>query len=232
VTSAKAAPGKIDTSQDLAGIGLGSDAAMTTGSDVKSVARPLGPEAMMMGAPQVSRDDEQVNVRELIRQAQVALKNGGGEIKMALKPEGLGQVKLKVSVNDGQVSVEMLTENDAAKRMLEKGLSDLKSSLAAQELKVESLKVDVGQEIKKHMDGSADEQSRQSRQGIGELMSQMRDERQSFQQGMMENPGFRRYNSRGPSGDVGPESAGAAARAAAARNAYRPRASGRLDLVA
>jgi flagellar hook-length control protein FliK len=154
----------------------------------------VGPEAMMMVRPQATEQDEQANLRELMRQAQVVLRKGGGEMQMELRPEGMGQVKLKVSVDDGQVNVSMLTESDAAKRLLEKGLNELKANLAAHQLKVDTLRVEVGSEIQKQMDQNQEFSREQARQFAGDFMGQFREERQAFRQGMMESSGLRSYS--------------------------------------
>lgn len=195
-----------------------------TGADVAA-----GPSAMMMGPAAPTPEDEQANVRELIRQAQIALKNGGGEVKMELRPEGMGQVRLKVSLEDGQVNIQMMTESDAAKRLLEKGLNELRAELTAQNLKVDTMKVDVGQELQNYLDQRNDEQAReQARQSMIDLMNQFREERQAFRQSFMENPGWRQYR-QGRGISMNPEPVEAAG-ASGVRS--RPYSSGRLDLVA
>lgn len=203
-----------------------------------TAAKAAGPAGMIIERPTPTAQDEQANVKELIRQAQLAIKKGGGEIKMDLKPEGIGQLHLKVSVENGQVNVQMLTENDASKRLLEKGLQELKSNLAAHELKVDTMKVDVGQELKKHMDNSGDQAREQTRQFAADVMSQFREERQAFRDGFMQNQGWRQFgrnygqpeSGRGSSGSAETTAAASSASARArARNAY---SSGRLDLVA
>lgn len=183
-----------------------------------------GPASMMMGR-QPTAADEQQNVREMIKQAQVMLKRGGGEMKIEMTPEGMGQVQLKVAVENGQVNVQMLTESESAKRLLEKGLGDLKTSLAAQQLKVENVRVDVGQEIQKHMDQQAGQE--QARNFAREFMQQQRDERQEMRQGAFAMRGIGSYGGqrRAP---LEPETvSGASARTASARGAGRS-----LNLVA
>ena len=164
-------------------------------------------EAAALAQP-MTKDEETENVKELLKQAQVVLKKGGGNIEMLMKPEGIGSVKLKVSMDNGQLNVQMITENETAKKMLEKGLGELKSSLAEHQLKVDNIKVDVGSEIKKHMDQNADSghsQSReQARQFASDFMGQFRDERQGFRQGLMENPGMRRSYGGGSKPDMTP----------------------------
>lgn len=155
-----------------------------------------GPSAMMLGRPQATSQEEQENVRELMRQAQVMLKRGGGEMSMELKPEGMGQVKLKVSVVDGNVNVQMLTESESAKSLLEKGLGELKANLASHQLKVDTLRVDVGQDIQKQMDqnsGQQNQQREQARQFAQDFMGSFRDDRQQFRDGLVGTPGLRGY---------------------------------------
>lgn len=195
-----------------------------------------GPAGMMIERPTPTQQDEQANVKELIRQAQLAIKKGGGEIKMDLKPEGIGRLHLKVSVENGQVNVQMLTENDASKRLLEKGLHELKSNLAAQELKVDNMKVDVGQELKKHMDNAGEHAREQARQFAADVMSQFRDERQGFRQGFMENQGWRQYPRSFGQPEMGRGGSASAEATQVARDGANARArrasAGRLDLVA
>ncbi|MES2962724.1 MAG: flagellar hook-length control protein FliK [Bdellovibrionota bacterium] len=182
-----------------------------------------GTGEMMMGR-QPTAADEQQNIREMVKHAQVMLKRGGGEMKISMTPEGMGQVHLKVAVENGQVNIQMLTETESSKRLLEKGLGDLKSSMAAQQLKVENVRVDVGQEIQKHMDQQAGQE--QSRNFAREFMQQQRDDRQGMREGAFAMRGLGSYggNKRAP---LEPEAVqGASARAAA-------RSSGRgLNLVA
>ena len=183
------------------------------------------PTAAILDRP-VTQDEEAANVKALLDQAKIAIKKGGGDIEMALKPEGVGRVKLKVSVEDGNVSVQMMTENDTAKKMLEKGLGELKSSLAEHQLKVESLKVDVGSEIKKQMDQNQDSAREQARQFASDFMGRFNDERRGFRQGLMERPSIRR--SYGP-GAGRPEMAPAPVVSSRASGGS---GSKRLDLVA
>lgn len=166
---------------------------VSSASQPSTAAAGLGPSAMMMNRQPTSQDEAE-NVRELIKQAQIILKRGGGEMKLEMKPEGMGQVHLRVSVENGQVNVQMMTENDAAKKALEKGLGELKSTLAAQQLKVESLRVDVGNDIQKQLDQNNQDQAReQARHFAQDFMEQFRDERQGFRQGILENNGWRSY---------------------------------------
>src|SRR5262249_40953314 len=74
--------------------------------------------------------------------AQFLAKKGGGEMKVSLNPEGLGEVNLRVRMQNGQVNVEMVASNDEAKKSLERGLADLKQALATHKINLESVRID------------------------------------------------------------------------------------------
>lgn len=135
------------------------------------------------------------NAQELVRNAQILMKSGGGEMKMQLKPEGIGEVTLKVSVKDGQVAIQMLTENDSAKKMLESNLDDLKTSLAQHKLHVDALKIEVGGDLAKQRFEQAqqDTNREQGRQMAQDFMGQFRDDRQGFRGSFFDQSGFKNY---------------------------------------
>ena len=191
----------------------------------KAAAVVAGPAGMITNRPATAAE-EQENVRELIKEAQVMVKRGGGEMKLEMRPEGMGQVHLRVAVDNGQVSVQMLTESESAKRLIEKGLGELKTSLAAHELKVEHMRVDVGSDIQKQMDqqGTQDQQRQNARAFAQDFMQNFRDENQGFRQGLLENPGWKQYGRKQGSNEIAPEPV-AKARA-------RTKDDKRLDLVA
>lgn len=188
----------------------------------------LGPADMMMGK-QPTAKDEQENVKELIKQAQIMVKRGGGEMKMEMKPEGMGSIHLRVNVENGQVNVQMLTESESAKHLLEKGLHELKSNLAQHELKVQSMTVDVGNDVKNQMDQQAtqDQARQRAQQFAQDFMGSFRDEQQGFRQGFLENRGWKSYarGAKGPD-SIQPEQVERAA------SASRRDTSKRLNLVA
>lgn len=160
--------------------------------------------ATILDRPMTS-EEEAANVKQILNQARLAVKNGGGEIEMAMNPEGVGRVRLKVSMDDGQVDIRMVAENESTKKMLEKGLGELKSSLAEHQIKVENLKVDVGSEIKKHMDQNQDHASRQqSWQAAQDFLGRFRDERNGFRRNFMENQGLRRTYGGGSRPEMAP----------------------------
>ncbi len=194
---------KTDVAMDDAAV-LPSNVSSLTSAQAKTAI--LNPAEMMMNR-QATSADEQDNVRELIKQAQIMVKRGGGEMKMEMKPEGMGQIQLRVNVENGNVSVQMLTESESAKHLLEKGLSELKTNLAAHELKVQSLTVDVGSDVKSQMDqqGTQDQARQKAQAFASDFMGSFRDERQGFRQGMMDNRGWRTYGRGNGREEISPE---------------------------
>lgn len=130
------------------------------------------------------------NVQDLVDQAQVMIRKGGGTMKVQLNPEGLGQVQLKVDVQNGGVNIQMVTDHSEAKRILEKGLDELRTNLAMQKMNLESLKVDVSNESMSR-DMRQNEQD-MAREYARDFMGKMRDENQSSRQDSMPAP-FQRY---------------------------------------
>lgn len=135
------------------------------------------------------------NVQDVVRNAQLLVQKGGGEMKMQLRPEGLGEVHLKVAVKDGQVAIQMMTDTDSAKRALEKGLDDLKTNLASHRLQVDALKVDVNTDLAKQRfeQGNQDLARDQARQMAQDFMGQFRQDREGFRQGFSEGFGMGSY---------------------------------------
>lgn len=81
-------------------------------------------------------------VKEIMNQAQYLVTKGGGEMMVKLdSSHGLGDVQLKVLMSNGVVNVEMNTNDKSVKKLIEESLSDLKSSLASQQLSLEHVKI-------------------------------------------------------------------------------------------
>lgn len=108
----------------------------------------LRPEAVVpmaaatQGAP-LSPSENEAAVKQIMNQAQYLIKKGGGEMKVQMTPEGLGTIHLKVMLQDGKVNMQMSADTQEAKKTIESSLAELKTSLAAQKLSMENVKVDV-----------------------------------------------------------------------------------------
>lgn len=145
-----------------------------------------------LNSKQPTPGQESSNVKELINQAQFMIKKGGGEMKVRLTPEGLGEVAMRVNVRDGQVSVEMITESNEAKSLIEKGLGDLKATLASHKLNVDHIKVDLAQNTAKDFQQQHENAGRHQAQ---QFMEEFRQDNQQWRQSFYDVPGAKAYKS-------------------------------------
>lgn len=131
------------SSGDMKSLGaLGSSAPVPLKlEDVAAALKAQAPGA----APSIiaNTQDHEGNIRQIMNQAQYLIKKGGGEVKVEMSPEGLGNLHLKVLVQDGKVNVQMAAESNEARKAIESSLPELRSSLAAHKLSMDHVKVDV-----------------------------------------------------------------------------------------
>ncbi len=81
------------------------------------------------------------NVQEVMKQAQFLATKGGGEMTVKMSPDGMGEIQLKVLMQDGRLNIEMQTQDKSVKKLIEDSLSELKSGLAAQQLNVDHVRI-------------------------------------------------------------------------------------------
>ena len=85
---------------------------------------------------------EQDNVLDqVVKKVEIDLKSGQTEMRMQLKPENLGEVQMKVVVEDGKLNAHFLTSTTTAKEALEANVQQLKQSLQEQGVRVEKIAV-------------------------------------------------------------------------------------------
>lgn len=85
-------------------------------------------------------------------------KLGGGEIRLRLRPDNLGELHLRVSSHGREVGLQIQASSDRAKKILEESLSHLKESLAAQQLSLGPVEVSVAQS-RSGADSSSDQRN-------------------------------------------------------------------------
>lgn len=67
--------------------------------------------------------------------------NGISEARILLQPEHLGQIDIKISIQNGMVTAQFMAENPLAKDMIENQINQLRLALHAQGLQVEKIEV-------------------------------------------------------------------------------------------
>lgn len=92
---------------------------------------------------------------QIVQRAVVQIRNDQSEIKIHLKPDFLGNVRMQILTENHQVSVRILTELPAVRDMIEAGIQQLKSELQSQGLQVDRLEVSVSDDLRRHPEHQA-----------------------------------------------------------------------------
>lgn len=82
-------------------------------------------------------------MKQVVEKAMLNLKNGQSSIRISLKPEALGQLKMQITTENNQVMVKILTEVPIVKDIIEGNLSQLKADFQNQGLEIEKFDVSV-----------------------------------------------------------------------------------------
>jgi hypothetical protein len=161
--------------------------------------------AMSAAALGGDKQENQGNIQQIMKQAQYMIKKGGGESKIQMNPEGLGEIHMKVVVNEGKVDLQMTTDNKETKKLIESSLGDLKANLGQHKLSVDQVRVDVGnqashdnknsesQSQQRQMDLRQDQSNNQQRNQARDFWSQFQDGNNERRAAFMESPGIRAY---------------------------------------
>ncbi|MFC1856387.1 flagellar hook-length control protein FliK, partial [Thermodesulfobacteriota bacterium] len=96
------------------------------------------------GTPIMDKIEKIDVISQIMDKAKVTLKNGQNMIRVQLKPERLGEVFLRVSMEEGKVIAKVITETHMAKEALESGVYQLKEALSTQGIKIDKFNVFVG----------------------------------------------------------------------------------------
>ena len=83
-------------------------------------------------------------VRQIVDRARVLKFPDRTEVEIRLKPESLGRVVLKVSMESGRLSARFEVSDPEVRTVIETRMDDLRRDLAEQGLQVQSLAVSVG----------------------------------------------------------------------------------------
>jgi flagellar hook-length control protein FliK len=81
---------------------------------------------------------------ELARAAAIILREGGGEIRLVLKPESLGSVRVRLNLADNVIDGKIIVDHPEVKQLLEASIDSLARALSAEGFQTASLSVSVG----------------------------------------------------------------------------------------
>ena len=89
-------------------------------------------------------------MNQIVERAVFRLHNGQSEVRIDLKPDFLGHVRLQIVTENHQVSLRILAESAAVKDLIDGHLGQLKTDLQAQGLKVDEIDVTVAKDFNSH----------------------------------------------------------------------------------
>ena len=87
---------------------------------------------------------EQRFIPEVVKQTGIILKDGGnGEIRLVLKPENLGSIRIRLALNESSLEGRIVVDNNSVKELVESSLDNLKNALRMEGYQT-NLEVSVG----------------------------------------------------------------------------------------
>jgi len=92
-------------------------------------------------------------LNQIVEKAALNLINGKSQIRIELKPEFLGSVRMKIITENHLVTVRILTELPVVKEMIENNIGQLKTDLQNQGLEINKLDVSVANDSQQHGKG-------------------------------------------------------------------------------
>jgi len=78
-----------------------------------------------------------------VRTVGLVVRDGGGEIRLTLKPESLGSVRIRLSLEDGKIEGRIVVDTPEARQAFEAGIDSLTRALQADGFQTGSLEVSV-----------------------------------------------------------------------------------------
>ena len=129
-----------------------------TESEQKVVDMLLAPQRAVNGAGEATaatetgethhpKDLRAETLSQIVDKAVFRLRNGQSEVRIDLKPDSLGHVRLQIVTENHQVTLRIMAESHAAKNLIDSGIGQLKADLQAQGLRVDELEVSVANEF-------------------------------------------------------------------------------------
>jgi flagellar hook-length control protein FliK len=115
------------------------------------------------GAPVATPQESAQNVQSMVRAMRLHFTDGGGEARLQLNPEHLGQVTLTVKVEQGRVAAHIQAETADASRWIETHQSTLRSALEDQGLDVKELVVTTDPDGRRQREPSQPDQQPRAR---------------------------------------------------------------------
>jgi len=115
------------------------------------------------GSTEVNSINREELFSQIVEHAKVMVNNGGSEMEVNLKPEHLGKLQLKVTIENEAVTAKFVTESEQVKEIIESNLGQLKRNLQESGMQVDTIMVSVGN----HQGSQSFEQAPNNQDGFG-----------------------------------------------------------------
>ena len=123
--------------------GLESHDSVLFRSSLQGRAQTPTPEASAL-ASRPAQNFEQRFIPEFVKQTGIILKEGGnGEIRLVLKPENLGSIRIRLALSESSLEGRIVVDNNSVKELVESSLDNLKNALRLEGYQT-NLEVSVG----------------------------------------------------------------------------------------
>ena len=103
-----------------------------------------GPSGQVFAPSEIIAMNKEELFTQIVEQAKVIVNNGGSEMEVNLKPEHLGKLQLKVTIENDVVTAKFVAESQQVKEIIESNLSQLKRDLQTNGMQVDTILVSVG----------------------------------------------------------------------------------------
>jgi flagellar hook-length control protein FliK len=90
---------------------------------------------------------------QIVEKAAFNLKNGQSQVKIDLKPDFLGHVRMQISTENHQVTVKIATEFSVVKDIIENNIHQLKANLENHGLEIDKIDVSVAKDSNQYNSG-------------------------------------------------------------------------------
>lgn len=106
--------------------------------------------------PVLQKHGEEMVMRQITERLISASKNGVHEVRLLLKPETLGDIRMSIQVEGDVVVARFSVENQQVKQIIESNLQNLRDSLAEHNLEAGTLDVNIDQGSEKGWSSSSE----------------------------------------------------------------------------
>lgn len=110
-------------------------------------------------------------VKQVIEHVKTDVKGNVSEVKMLLKPESLGELSLKISIENGIITAQFTAENQRVKEIIESNFNQLKEALSQSGVEVGALSVSVSSDNENEAMNAYERERQKSARRISKIIA-------------------------------------------------------------